>query len=165
MGCLCSDVVVSVTIRTVKHKTWQAFNFPVSQTLLLKVVEILCKQKKFEFLKDCNDLYCNSWFLMKKRTADEYWKVNAVTKLNKIIKWDVNLSPFVNAFSKKFAEMHYASFVDMFSEYNQISLNPCSCNLTAIQTSIRLLRRIQLPQKMMNSVAQFVWIILWMLEV
>ena len=67
--------------------------------------------------------------------------MNAVTELNKVIKKDINLLPSVNAFSEEFAEIYYASFVDMFSEYNQILLNFCSCDLTAIQTPIGLLRR------------------------
>ena len=156
MGCLYSNVVASVVIRTVKHEAWQAPNFPVSQTLLLKIVKMLCEQKRFELLKDCDDPYCNSWFLMKKKTTGNYWKVNAATKLNKVIKKDANLLPSVNAFSEKFAEMYCISLVDMFSEYNQILLDFCSHNLTAIQTSIRLLRRTQLPQGAMNSVVQFV---------
>ena len=86
MGCLCSDVMASVMIRTVKHKTWQASNFPVLQTLLPKVVGILCEQKKFRLLEDCDGPYCNSWFLMKKKTAGKYWKMNTATELNKVIK-------------------------------------------------------------------------------
>ena len=70
--------------------------------------------------------------------------MNVITELNKITKKDVNLPLSMNAFSEKFAEMHYAFLVDMFSEYNQISLNFYNCNFTAIQTSIRLLRKIQL---------------------
>ena len=144
MGCLCSNVVASVTIRTVKHETWQTSNFPVPQALLLKIIEMFCEQKKFKLLKNCDNLYHNSWFLMKKKTADEYWKMNVIIKLNKIIKWDVNLLFFVNVFSEEFVEMHCAFLVDMFSKYNQIPLDFCSCNLTAIQTLIRLLKRIQL---------------------
>ena len=86
--------------------------------------------------------------------------MNAVTKLNKIIKKNVNLLSSVNMFFKKFVEMHYAFLMNMFSEYNQISLNSCSCDFTAIQTSIRLLRRTQLPQEVMNSITQFVQIML-----
>ena len=86
MGCLHSNVVVPITIRTVKHKAWQVFNFLISQTLLLKIVEMLYEQKRFRFLKNCNDLYCNSWFLMKKRIIDKYWKMNTATELNKVIK-------------------------------------------------------------------------------
>ena len=145
MGCLYSNVVALVTIRTVKYEIWQTFNFLIPWILLPKVVRMLYEQKRFKFLKNCNDLYCNSWFLIKKKITDDYWKMNTVTELNKIIKKDTNLSFFINVFSKKFTEMHYTFFIDMFSEYNQILLNPCSCNLTAIQTSIRLLRRIQFP--------------------
>ena len=101
---------------------------------------------------------------MKKKTADNYWKINAITELNKITKKDINLLPSVNAFSEEFAEMHYASFVDMFSGYNQIPLDFYSHNLTAIQISIRLLRRTQLPQRAMNLVVQFVQIILQVLK-
>ena len=67
--------------------------------------------------------------------------MNAITELNKIIKKDVNLPPSVNAFFEEFAKMHCTFLVDMFSEYNQISLNPCSYDFTAIQTPIKLLRR------------------------
>ena len=44
--------------------------------------------------------------------------MNAVTKLNKIIKRDINLLLSVNVFSEEFAEMHYVFFIDMFSEYD-----------------------------------------------
>ena len=101
---------------------------------------------------------------MKKKTTGNYQKMNAVTELNKVIKRDANLSLFVNAFSEEFAGMHCAFFVDIFSEYNQILLNLCSHNLTAIQTSIGLLRRTQLPQGVTNLMTQFVWIILWVLK-
>ena len=142
MGCLHSNVVVPIIIKTVKHEAWQAPNFSISQALLPKIIKMFCEQKRFEFLKDCDNLYYNSWFLMKKRITDKYWKVNAVTELNKVIKWNANLPSSVNAFSEEFAEMHYAFLIDMFSEYNQISLNPCSHNFTAIQTLIRFLKRI-----------------------
>ena len=72
MSCFHNDVVTSITIRTVKHEAWQASIFPVPQTLLSKVVEMLYKQKKFKLLKDCDGPYCNFWFLMKKRTAGKY---------------------------------------------------------------------------------------------
>ena len=52
---------------------------------------------------------------MKKKTADKYWKMNTVMKLNKVTKWDVNLLPFINVFSEEFIKMYYAFFVDMFS--------------------------------------------------
>ena len=144
MRYLYSDMVTSVMIRTVKYETWQTLNFFVSQILLLKIVKMFCEQKRFKFLKDCNDLYYNFWFLIKKRITDKYWKINTATELNKVIKWNVNLPLSVNVFSEEFAEMHCAFFINMFFEYNQILLNPCNHNLTAIQTLIRLLRRTQL---------------------
>ena len=55
---------------------------------------------------------------MKKKITDNYWKVNAVTELNNIIKKNTNLLLSINVFSKKFAEMHCTFLVDMFSEYN-----------------------------------------------
>ena len=115
---------------------------------------MLYKQKRFKLLKNCDSLY-----------PGDYWKVNAATELNKVIKRDANLLLFVNAFSEKFAEMYCASLVDMFSEYNQIPLDPCSHNFTAIQTSIRLLRRTQFPQEVMNSITQFVQIMLQMFKI
>ena len=152
MSCLYNDVMVSVMIRTVKHEAWQAPNFFISQALLLKVVGMLCEQKRFGLLKNCDGFYCNSWFLVKKKTADDYQKMNAVIELNKVIKKNINLLPSVNVFSKEFAEIHCTSFVDMFSEYNQIPLDFCSCDFTAIQTLIGLLKRTWFLQGVMNSV-------------
>ena len=140
-------------IRTVKHEAWQASNFPVPWALLPKVVGMLHEQKRFGLLEDCDGPYRNSWFLVKKKTAGDYRKVDAATELNKVTKRDANLPPSVDAFSEEFAEMHCTSLVDMFSEYNQIPLDPCSHDLTAIQTPIGLLRRTQLPQGVINSVA------------
>ena len=132
MGYLYSNVVTSVTIRTVKHETWQAFNFPVPQALLLKIIGMLHEQKRFGLLENCDGPYHNSWFLVKKKITGNYQKVNAATELNKVIKRNANLSPSVDAFSEEFAEMHCTFLINMFSEYNQIPLNSCSCDLTAI---------------------------------
>ena len=164
ISCFHDDVVTSVMIRTVKYEAWQASNFPVLWALLPKIIEMLHEQKRFELLKNCDNPYCNSWFLMKKKITGNYWKVDAATELNKIIKRDTNLPLSVNVFSEKFTEMHYTFLINMFSEYDQILLDPCSCNLTAIQTPIRLLKRTWLLQEVMNSVVQFVWIMLWVLE-
>ena len=70
--------------------------------------------------------------------------MNTITELNKIIKRNVNLLLSINAFFEKFAEMHYAFLVNMFSGYDQILLNFCNCDFTAIQSSIEFLRRTQL---------------------
>ena len=55
---------------------------------------------------------------MKKKTADDYQKINVITELNKVIKRNINLSSSVNVFSEKFVEMHCIFLINIFSEYD-----------------------------------------------
>ncbi len=56
------------------------------------------------------------------------------------------------------------SLINLFSEYNQITLTRIYWNLTAFMTSLRLLRQTTLSQDVINFVAQFVKIIIKILK-
>ncbi len=48
--------------------------------------------------------------------------INAVMNMNKIIIRDVNLLSDVNEFFEEFVDMIMISLIDLFSEYDQITL-------------------------------------------
>ncbi len=48
--------------------------------------------------------------------------INAAMNMNKIIIRDVNLLSDVNEFFKEFVDMIMISLIDLFSEYDQITL-------------------------------------------
>jgi hypothetical protein len=48
--------------------------------------------------------------------------INAAMNMNKIIIRDVNLLSDVNEFFKEFIKIIMISFINLFSEYNQITL-------------------------------------------
>ena len=80
--------------------------------------------------------------------------------MNEIIIRDVNLSLNVNRFWKEFANMLITSLINFFFDYDQVMLVEKCRNLTTFMTSFELLKMIKLSQKIINSIAQFVRIII-----
>ena len=74
------------------------------------------------------------------------------------------MPPDTNEFMEEFSGMAVASLIDLFSGYNQITLDEKDRDITAIYTSLRLLYQTILLQGVSNSVAQFVRIIFKILE-
>ena len=118
MDCLKEEVQPLMKIKTIEHTPWQASSFLISKALILKVTVMLKEQKANSLLKKCDEPYQNFWFLIKKKTLGEYWKIDAAMELNHIMWRDVNLPPSVDGFFKEFAGMHVVSLINMFSEYD-----------------------------------------------
>jgi len=90
--------------------------------------------------------------------------INAAMNMNKIIIRDVNLLSDVNEFFEEFVDMIMIFLIDMFSEYDQITLTKIYRDLTAFMTSLRLLRQTTLSQDVINFVGQFVRVIIKILK-
>ena len=73
--------------------------------------------------------------------------INAIMNINEMIIRDVNLSFNVEKFLKKFVSMLITFLIDFFFNYDQITLAE-KC------------RMIKLSQKVINSIVQFVKIII-----
>ena len=86
--------------------------------------------------------------------------INAIININKIIIRDVNLSFNVEKFLKKFINILMTSLINFFFNYNQIMFVEKYRNLTIFMTSFKFLKMIKLSQKIINSIAQFVKIII-----
>ncbi len=84
--------------------------------------------------------------------------------MNKIIIRDVNLLSDVNEFFEEFVDMIIIFLIDLFSEYDQITLTKIYQDLTVFMTSLRLLRQTTLSQDVINFVAQFVRVIIKILK-
>ena len=84
--------------------------------------------------------------------------------MNRMTIKNVNLLLLIDEFSKNFARCAIVFVMNLFSDYNQMNLNRLSRDLTTFMTFIELLRMIILSQKITNSVAQFVRIIMKILK-
>ena len=91
-----------------------------------------------------------------KKVKNKYRMINAIMNMNEVIIRDVNLSFNVEKFSKKFANMLIASLIDFFFDYDQITFAEKCRNLIVFMISFELLRMTKLSQKIINSIAQFV---------
>ena len=79
--------------------------------------------------------------------------------MNKIIIRDANLFFSINDFSEQFFECMMFFLMNLFSGYDQFFLTEISRDLTAFQTSVKLIRMTTFSQKTINSIAQFMRII------
>ena len=159
-----SKIMKNQKIRTMLHKVWQIFDFSVPKILEFIVVNILQKRINIELLKSCFESYRNSWFLINKKIKNKYQIINVAMNMNEIIIRDINLSFNVEEFSKEFAKMCVAFLIDFFSEYDQVILIEKSRDLTAFMISLSLLRMTRLSQSAINSMTQFVRIIIEILK-
>ena len=80
--------------------------------------------------------------------------------MNEIIIRDVNLSFNIKKFLKEFINMLITSLINFFFDYDQVMLVEKCRNLTTFITFLELLKIIKLFQKIINSIAQFVKIII-----
>ena len=80
--------------------------------------------------------------------------------MNEIIIRDVNLSFNVEEFSKKFTKMYVAFLIDFFFKYDQVILTEKSRDLTMFMIFLNLFRMTRLLQNAINSMTQFVRIII-----
>src|SRR2546430_1077376 len=90
--------------------------------------------------------------------------MNAAMEINKIIIRNINLLLSVDSFSENFVECKIVSFVNFFFGYDQIELDEISRDLIRFMIPIDLLKMTTLFQKITNSVAQFVRIIIKILQ-
>src|SRR6266536_6522666 len=85
-------------------------------------------------------------------------------KMNSVTLRDANMPPSIDEFSEEFTRCHCASLIDFFSSYNQLTLDVRSQDMTAFMTSLRLLRMTTLLIRATNSVAQFIHVVMTILE-
>ena len=74
------------------------------------------------------------------------------------------MPPDTDEFVEEFSGMAVASLIDLFSGYDQITLNKKDRDITVIYTPLGLLCQTTLLQGVSNSVAQFIKIISKILE-
>ncbi len=90
--------------------------------------------------------------------------INAAMNMNKIIIRDIDLFSDVNEFFEEFVDMIMIFLINLFSEYDQITLTKIYQDLTAFMISLRLLRQTTLSQDVINFVAQFIRVIIKILK-
>jgi hypothetical protein len=76
--------------------------------------------------------------------------------MNRVIIRDANLSSAIDEFSEEFADCAIVSLVNLFSEYDQLSLIEKCRDMIVFMISLELMRMIIILMRAINSVAQFV---------
>ncbi len=85
--------------------------------------------------------------------------INVVLEMNRIIIRNANLFSAIDEFSEEFADCAIVSLVNLFSEYDQLSLIEKCRDMIAFMTSFDLMKMTTIFMKAINSVTQFVRIV------
>ena len=145
------EIMFLQKIQMILHETWQISSFSISKNSLKIIIKMLQSYINANMLKYCNDLYWNSWFLVKKK-SEKYWIINTVINMNWYTVWGMNFLSNVEEFAERSAEMTIVLLVDFYSEYNQVELHWKSCDMIAFQTLLELLWQTKLLMRVTNSV-------------
>ena len=81
----------------------------------------------------------------------QYQLRNSAQKINAVSIRDASIPPAVGEFSERFAGYPVVSLVDLFSRYNECTLNPASRDITAFHTPLGLMRMTTLPMGYTNA--------------
>ncbi len=125
---------------------------------------MLQEKLKMGVIEPCHGPYQNPWYFVKKSTPGKYRLVNIAVELNRVTIRDANLPLSVDEFYEEFGGCTISSLIDFFSSYDKVELDEASRDLTAFRTPLGLMRITILAQSATNSVAQFVRILLKILE-
>ncbi len=148
------EVSSLMKIRIVSHEIWQVFEFQVFKALMRTIAEMIKNRIKDDVLKFCYEFYWNSWFLVKKKKK-KYRLINVVLEMNRVIIRNANLLSAIDEFSEEFADCAIVSFVNLFFEYDQLSLIEKCRDMIAFMTSFNLMKMTTIFMKAINFVIQF----------
>jgi hypothetical protein len=151
-----SKVTSLMKIRTMSHEAWQILEFQILKALIEIVAKMIKNRIKSDVLKLCYESYRNSWFLVKKKKKKKYRLINVALKMNWIIIRDANLLSAIDEYSEKFADCAIVSFVNLFSEYDQLSLVEKCRDMTIFMISLDLMKMTIIFMKIIIFVTQFV---------
>ncbi len=148
-----SEISSSMKIRTISHEAWQISEFQVFKALMKTIAEMIKNRIKSDVLELCYESYRNSWFLVKKKKKEKYRLINVALKMNRVIIRNANLSSAIDEFFEEFADCAIVSLVNLFSEYDQLSLIEKCRDMIVFMISLELMRMIIILMKAINSVA------------
>ncbi len=153
------EITSLMKIRIVSHEVWQVFEFQILKALMRIIAEMIKNRIKNDVLKFCYEFYRNSWFLVKKKKKEKYRLINVALKMNRVIIRNANLLSAIDEFSEKFADCVIVSLMNLFFEYDQLSLIEKCRDKIVFMISLDLMRMTTIFMKAINFMIQFVRII------
>jgi hypothetical protein len=123
------------------------------------IAEMIKNRIKNDVLEFCYEFYRNTWFFVKKKKKEKYRLINVALKINRVTIRDANLFFTIDEFSEKFANCAIALFVNLFFDYDQLSLIEKCPDMIVFMTSFDLMRMITIFMSAINLMIQFVRVI------
>jgi len=137
IGSLNPDIEPLVTIHTIPHVPWQQQNLRLPRAIQQEAARQVYEKLKSRTLEFSQGPYRFRYFLVEKKNG-EYRFINDVQALNKVTIRDSGMPPQVDEFSEDFAGYPIVSAIDYYSDYDQMTLDKKSRDLTAFLTELDL---------------------------
>jgi hypothetical protein len=93
---------------------------------------------------------------LSRRRKKKYRLINVVLEMNRVTIRDANLSSAMNEFSEEFVDYVIAFLMNLFFEYDQLSLTEKCRDMIAFMISLDLMKMITILMNAINSMIQFV---------
>src|SRR5437660_2150911 len=159
-------------IPTIPHKAWQAASFRIPPALHETSIKLIQDRLACGTIERSFGPYRNPWFLVEKpgyekdengkvlwdrrgQPIKRYRLINSAQRINAVTIRDASLRPAVEEFSEEFAGYPVVSLVDLFSGYDQCTLDPASRDITVFDILLGLIRMTTLPMSYTNAVRVF----------
>ena len=159
-------------IPKVPHKAWQSSSFRIPPALHTTSVRLIQDRLACGTIERSFGPYRNPWLLVEKpgfekdeegelvldnagKPFKRYRLINSAQKIKAVSIRDASLPPAVEEFSERFAGYPVVSLVDLFSGYDQCTLDPPSRDITAFHTPLALVRMTTLPIGYTNTLLVF----------
>jgi len=153
-GRFCDKYFAPVKILVIEHVPWADKNLPIPPGLLEEVIKIFQEKLTAGVYEHSNALYCSQWFCVKKKNGAPCI-VHNLQPLNVVTLRNLGVPPIANQIIKSMAGRLCYTMLDLYSGYDQCSLNIASCDLTTIQSPIGAIRKTVVPQGWTGAVAIF----------
>ena len=159
-------------IPTIPHKAWQAASFRIAPALRETSVRLIEDCLSCGTIERSFGPYRNPWCLVEKpgyeknesgklvvdsagKPIKRYRLINTAQRINAVSIRDASLPSAVEEFSERFAGYPVVSLVDLFSGYDQCTLDPVSRDITSFHTPLGVMRMTTPPMGYTNTVQVF----------
>jgi len=159
-----SDAYFSpIKIPVIEHVPWVHKNLPIPPGMLKEVIKLFRKKVASGVYKPSDSSYHSHWFCIKKKSGTLHI-VHDLQPLNAVTIHNSGVPPIPDQVIESMAGHSCYSMLDLYSGYDQCSLNVSSRDLTTIQSPVGAIRLTVVPQGWTSAIAIFHGDVVFILE-
>ncbi|GBG68596.1 hypothetical protein CBR_g3140 [Chara braunii] len=141
-------------IYMIPHIPWNDAGWKYAQKEKEEVIAFLKEKMVSHVAEPYDSAYANRWFFLRKPNGKIQW-IQDLQKVNAVTIRDVGSVPHTDLLAEGAADRSIYSVYDLFSGYDEVSLDPSDRHLTAMHMPLGLIQMMVVPMGWTNRVAVF----------